>query len=279
MSLNKIKIIFYMSHKNKPKPLNLATRKARNNGSYACTIGPGPQPQELGVNLNIAAASKYEGIFSKKPDNSIEMALVRRDMCVQWNSAAEAAVLFANWYGSTNMAPVVLVDLNNATISMLSELGEGGYAVATKLVKQAFRDLANLHPLVNFVLVGTNAHNNILDYKQELPNLLRVYIPCFDKVYKELCSAVHGFAEMDDMFIVIVASWFKMRGIDVSIFSHDGYKWWQPEYVSTAVTVPRTYFGINGEIHTGPYSPESIFYGFKMFMGYMDSKNNKVIGQ
>lgn len=261
----------------KPKPWSPATRKKYTNKSDLCIIGPGPQPNELGVNLNIATNDKYKLIYPYAGKGTEEYKNLKRDVCVQWNNAVRSAINFSTWYGSNDMTPVVMVDMNNAIFGFKDELKHLGlspikeYDMAVNTVTAGFHELAQIHnginaPRVNFILVNTNAKNGTLIHNQPTTNLVQLYIPCYDDTYKHLCREVHGFAEIDDMFIVIVSSWLKHLGVDVSIFSHDKYGWWK-----NPTSIPRAYFGLNGEIHKGDYMPDMVFYGLKGFMGYMET--------
>lgn len=261
----------------KPKPWDPATRKGYTNNSDLCSIGPGPQPAKLGVNLNAAAKDKYEQIYRYGNKGTAEHENIKRDMCVQWNNAVRSAINFSTWYGSNDMTPVVMVDMNNAIFGFKAELGHLGlspnkeYDMAVNTVTASFHELAQIHngiiaPRVNFILVNTNAKNGTLTHNQPTSNLVQLYVPCYDDIYGQLCKIVHGFAEIDDMFIVIVSSWLKQLGVDVSIFSHDKYGWWK-----NPTAIPRAYFGFNGEIYKSEYIPGMVFYGFKGFMGYMET--------
>lgn len=246
--------------------MTMVQRGALYNGPDTCKYNTGiADPELLSIDLRKAAQSKFRGLGSTdKTGHSLDTVI--RDMCVQWNNAVAMAHDFTSWYSTNgNSAQVVLVDMNNVIHAIMAESSIGAtYTDASKIVLNTFIKLAGLKPHINFILVGTSAASG-LNYKLHNGNLVHLYIPCNDKIYGKSCRAVHGFSEVDDLFLVVVAIWFWSRSISVSIYSHDKYDWWDN------VIVPRTGIDAFGNISHIEYRPSSMFSGLKGFMGYMDT--------
>jgi hypothetical protein len=130
------------------------------------------------------------------------------------------------------------------------------------MIKTTFISLASDNPDVEFVLVGTNTANQNFNHVTLAHNVHDLHVPCWDNGMT--CKKAHGYAEVDDFFIVLLSIWHNIRGDTVAIISHDKYSWWENSY-----DIPRAMVSPSGTIQLVEYSPD-IYSGISIYMDLQD---------